>query len=78
MVVGFGRVYRLLVQYYFLLNIFYFVELTLHFKQRSYSIEESKEFVNPMLVLSNPSAVNITVIVFTTDGSATGEWHIRT
>ena len=42
------------------------------FEEIMYSIDES-DTVQPVLVLSNPSSFDITVQVFTMNGSATGK-----
>jgi len=39
-----------------------------------YSVDEDDGPAQPVLVLSNPSSSDITVEVFNTDGSATGEY----
>ena len=44
------------------------------FNQTAYSINENAGPAQPALVLSNPSSTDITVQVFNTDGSATGEY----
>ena len=43
------------------------------FSQSAYSVNENDEPAQAVLVLSNPSSSDITVEVFNTDGSATGE-----
>ena len=48
--------------------------ITVKFSQPTYSVNEDAGPMKPVLVLSNPSSTNITVQVFTTDGSATGEY----
>ena len=45
------------------------------FSQTIYScVNEGAGSAQPVLVLNKPSATDITVQVFTTDGSATGEY----
>ena len=44
------------------------------FTQTVYYVNEDAGPVQPILVLSNPSSTDITVEVFNTDGSATGEY----
>ena len=51
--------------------VFLTVVTTVSFNQTSYSIEESKGFLQPVLVLSSPSSVDITVEVREYSGSAT-------
>ena len=45
------------------------------FEQQAYSINEDVGPAQPALVLSNPSSTDITVQVFNTNGSATGEYY---
>ena len=51
----------------------YSVDATVSFEQQTYNISEADGNVQPVLVLSNPSATAITVEVFSTNGSATGK-----
>ena len=44
------------------------------FSNRTYSVIESAGPAQPVLVLSNPSSMNITVEVRDTGGNATSEW----
>ena len=44
------------------------------FDQPTYSVDEDGGPAQPALVLSNSISTNITVEVFSTDGSATGEY----
>ena len=44
------------------------------FSQLMYSVNENAGLVQPVLLLSIPSLFDITVQVFTTDGTATGEY----
>lgn len=46
---------------------------TVSFEKADYSITEMDGLVEPVLILSNPSATDINVKVLTSDGSATGE-----
>lgn len=46
---------------------------TINFHQSTYSVNENNGAVRVMLVLSNPSSLDITVQVFITNGSATGQ-----
>ena len=43
------------------------------FNQTAYSVNEGDGPAQPVLVLSNQSSTDITIKVFNTDGSATGE-----
>ena len=43
------------------------------FNQSTYNIDEDDGPAQPVLVLSNPSSTDITISVFSTDGSATGK-----
>ncbi|XP_065899383.1 adhesion G-protein coupled receptor V1-like [Dysidea avara] len=45
---------------------------TINFNQSTYNIDEDDGPAQPVLVLSNPSSTDITISVFSTDGSATG------
>ena len=47
---------------------------TVMFENPTYRVIENAGPAQPVLVLSNPSTTDITVQVFTTDGSATGEY----
>ena len=44
------------------------------FEESAYSVDENDGPAQPVLVLSNPSSMTITVQVTNTDGSATGEY----
>ena len=44
------------------------------FSKSSYDAAKDGGAVTPLLVLSNPSSTSTTIQVFTTDGSATGEY----
>ena len=52
----------------------FFLELCVNFSQSSYNIDENKGPVQPKLMLSNPSTIEIIFIVFSKDGSATGKY----
>ena len=43
------------------------------FNQSTYNVDEDDGPAQPVLVLSNPSSTDITISVFSTDGSATGK-----
>jgi len=47
---------------------------TVSFEQSTYNVKEDGGLAEPVLVLSNPSSINVTVQVFNMDGSATGEY----
>ena len=49
------------------------VVITVTFSQSTYSYDEDAGPAQHVLVLSNPSSTDITVQVFSTDGTATGE-----
>ena len=53
---------------------FCFTVITVNFDQTVYNVDEDDGSAQPVLVLSNPSSTDITVVVFNTDGSATGEY----
>ena len=44
------------------------------FKHSTYSVSENTGPAQPVLVLSDPLSTDITVSVYNTDGSATGEY----
>ena len=46
------------------------------FRNSMYSVNEDDKLIQPVLILSDPLSTNITVEVFSTDGSATGECQI--
>ena len=46
---------------------------TIDFNQSKYNVDEDDGPAQPVLVLSNPSSTDITISVFSTDGSATGK-----
>ena len=57
-----------------LIFFLFLLAITVSFEQSMYSVNEKAESAQPVLVLSNPSSTDITVQVFNTDGSATGEY----
>ena len=54
--------------------IIHYTAITVMFSQTVYSVNENAGPAQPELVLSNPSSCDITIEVFNTDGSATGEY----
>ena len=50
------------------------VAIAISFTQSMYSVSESVREIQPVLNVSNPSLINITVEVFTTDGTAFGKY----
>ena len=46
---------------------------TTNFNQSTYNVNEDDGPAQPVLVLSNPSSTDITISVFSTDGSAIGK-----
>ena len=48
--------------------------ITVRFSQSAYSVEETTGVVQPLLVLSNPASIDITVEVSNTDKTARGEY----
>ena len=50
------------------------LDITVMFEESTYSVDENDGPAQPVLVLSNPSSMIITVQVTNTDGSATGEY----
>ena len=53
-------------------HLIYFVAITISFNQSAYSIAEDGGLVQPVLVLSNPPSVDITIRVVDTGTTATG------
>ena len=51
----------------------YYIDTTVSFNQSRYSINENDGQARPVLVLTNPSSNEITVQVFSSDVTATGE-----
>jgi len=49
------------------------LDCTVSFNQSTYSVDEDDGPAQPVLVLSSPSSTDITVQVFSTDGTATGK-----
>ena len=45
----------------------------MRFNHSTYVVGENDGTTRPVLVLSNPSSTDITISVFSTDGSATGK-----
>ena len=54
-------------------NIINLLVITVMFSQSAYTVNENDEPAQAVLSLSNPSSTDITVEVYNTDGSATGE-----
>ena len=50
-----------------------YVAPTIDFNQSTYNVDEDDGPAQPVLVLSNPSSTDITISLFSTDGSATGK-----
>ena len=50
-----------------------FLVPTVNFSQSSYSVNENEKMIDLPLLLSNPLSTDITVEVFSTNESATGE-----
>ena len=58
---------------YVYLAVHYFTVPAVSFEQQNYNVNETDGKVEPVLVLSKPSVADITVEVFSTDGSAAGK-----
>ena len=54
-------------------GVCYFVDVTVMFRQPVYSVKENAGVVKPVLVLSKPSSVDITVQVIDVQGRATSK-----
>ena len=48
----------------------------MNFSQSTYGIEENAGPVQLELILNSPSTSNITVVIFSNDGSATGKFSV--
>ena len=53
------------------------IAITVSFNQSTYSVNENDGPAQPILVLSNPSSTDITVLLFNVDGSAIGKYYSR-
>ena len=53
-----------------------YVVITVAFNQSTYSVNESSGPVQPVLVLSNPSTVNISVQLMNNDNTAIGKQSV--
>ena len=51
----------------------YFIDATISFEQQTYTVYETDEKVESVLVLSNPSSSVITLEIYNIDGSAAGK-----
>ena len=58
---------------YTYINYYTIIDATVSFEQQTYTVEEAEEMVVLTLVLSNPSSTDISIEVFSTNGSATGK-----
>ena len=56
------------------MSIFCSLVITVMFDEPIYSVDEDAGPAQPVLVLSNPSSMDIMVTVTDTEGSATGEY----
>ena len=57
-----------------LIFFLFLLAITVSFEQSTYSVNENAGPAQPVLVLSDPLSTDITVSVYNTDGSATGEY----
>ena len=57
-----------------ILNDHYLTAISISFSQSSYSVNETVGSLQAMLVLSNPSSANITVMVLSDNDTATGKY----
>jgi len=53
--------------------VHYIIAPAVNFNQSTYNVDEDDGPAQPVLVLSNPSSISITISVFSTNGSATGK-----
>ena len=56
------------------LNITMSLDVTVTFSQSTYSVSEGAKTAQIVLILSNPSSTDITVVVYNTNGIAFGEY----
>ena len=63
----------LIVLHHFNGYFVYYIAPTVRFEQPIYNVNEN-DTLQLVLILSNPSSSNVSVQVFTIDGSATGEY----
>ena len=64
------------VYWWYVIVLYYpslYTDLSVSFSQSVYKINEGVRLVQPELVLTNQSSTDITVRVFSTDKTATGE-----
>ena len=54
-----------------------YIAVTVNFNQTKYLVNQRDGPVQPVIVLSNPSSIDITVRVISIDGTATGEWDLH-
>ena len=52
------------------------LDITVSFNQSTYSVNEDAGTAQLLLMLSNPSSTDITVVVYNTNGTAFGEYWI--
>ena len=66
--------YNILAISYLMYIFCMYTDITVMFSQTTYSVNENAGPARPELVLSNPSTSDVTVEVYHSDGSATGEY----
>ena len=57
-----------------LIFFLFLLVIMVSFKHSTYSVNENAGPAQPVLVLSDPLSTDITISVYNTDGSATGEY----
>ena len=65
-----------MIMIYIYIYFLIYIAPTVMFEQQIYSVDEDDGLAPPALILSNPSSTDITVQVFSTSVSATGEYYI--
>ena len=60
--------------YVFVLVPILFSDITVRFSETTYNFNEDAGLAQPVLVLSNPSSTDITVVVRDDQNTATSEW----
>lgn len=56
--------------------IYHFIDATIAFDQSTYNVDENDKFVQPVLILSNPSSIDITVQIIGEDDTAKSKFSL--
>ena len=60
----------------YMYHVICYVVITVSFNQSTYSVNENSGPVQPVLVLSNPSTIDITVEIMNNDNTAIGKQSV--